>query len=86
MPRHFQRNASVSPKGQMKKKITATPAWAATVGATFDLIALIFMAGSNAGFKTMTALAACEVVLIVGAVAAWQKYVVDLIDERTRKE
>jgi hypothetical protein len=70
----------------MKRRITAAPAWWITLAATLDLVALVFMSSSKPRAGTLTAFAACEVVLIVGAVAAWKKYFEDLIDEKTKRD
>jgi hypothetical protein len=69
----------------MKKKATVKQAWMLTVAAILDLIALVFMSSSDTKLVLLAGFAGCEGILIVCAVAAWQKYFEQLIEEKTSR-
>ena len=68
----------------MDSKATAGSAWSLTFAAVLDLVALIFLVAAKAEFGLLVGFAACEVILIFAAVAAWKKYFEELIDQKTK--
>jgi len=67
----------------MIKKPTAVVAWLLSLAAAFDLYAFVFMASSNATGREL--FGACELVLILIAIAMWKRYFEALIDYRLRQ-
>ena len=66
----------------MKTKSKPQTAWGMTVAAALDLIALVLLASSNTEANTLILFAACEFLLIMGAVYFWKQYFEDLIEPK----